>query len=81
MNYTAPLMIMKKLYRKIMELFIAFRDDSPSFTLGFEAGEIFTLCKCGYDIKTYIHTSNKEQLEDILKAFNYSFTFTFYDMY
>jgi hypothetical protein len=68
---------MKKLYLKIMELFIAFQDSSPSFTLGFEAGEIFTLCANGLNIKRNVHRANKEQLEEILKAFKYSFSFLF----
>lgn len=58
-----------------MALFIPFIDSSPSFTLGFEAGEIFALCSQNITIDKTIHIANEEQLKTILEAFNYNFNF------
>lgn len=51
-------------------LLMSFIDDSETFTLGFEAGQIWTKVENGDTLENYLfHTKNIKQVELIMKSF------------
>ena len=56
------------------QLIIKFTDESPSYTYGFEAGIIFSICESGIrDFNKTIHRSNIEVVKKICKEYGYIF--------
>ena len=50
---------------------ISFTDPSPSFTHGWECGEIFRDMELGVDISRNIHAANKFQIELMARKLGY----------
>ena len=60
----------------VNKLLMPFLDQSKSFTLGFEAGQIWTNMQKNYSFDKYlVHRENKEQIEMMCKRFLYEFYF------
>lgn len=55
-------------------LIMPFKDQSNSFTFGFECGQIWEQLKATKPFDHYLfHVSNKEQVEMMCRRFHYSF--------
>lgn len=51
-------------------LLMSFFDSSENFTLGFEAGQIWTKVEVGETLVNYMfHRKNKKQIKEIMKTF------------
>jgi hypothetical protein len=61
-------------------LIVSFPDQSESFVLGFEAGEIWSLLTAEVDKEVrLVHSENKEVIKRMCKALNYKVEFEGFD--